>query len=122
MSGSDDAVDAPDPRPQWPDGDTEDARETPVEDGCLLCKRRAEPSERVELETGEYLCDACHGDLREFDRSVHAQLWVSEKLGRTRRILLDDWSEAVTDLSEDRRYADALPRRRSNADEYRFPE
>ena len=117
--GQEDTDDVLERQERWAAAGT--AREDPVEGRCVLCKRPADPASRADLATGEYLCDACHGDLREFDRSVHAQLWVNTELGQARRVLLDDWSEAMAAL-EDKPDADVLPRRVSNADEYQFPE
>lgn len=102
--------------------DTDAPRETPVEAACLFCKCATDPDDRIALETGEYLCSACHGDVREFNRSMHAHLWVSEELAGIRRILLDEWQEGTATLAADDAQTESLPRRRSNADEYQFPE
>ena len=70
--------------------DAEAARTTPVEEGCVWCKKtpdEADPSVTFHtIDTGEQLCSRCLGDCRCFKRTKQSQVtldrgWFDETLG-----------------------------------------
>lgn len=79
----------------------DDARSTPVNgDRCLWCK--CSPVENpTRLASGEILCGACLGDLREWKRTRYVDLLVSSSLQpSTRAALLEEWSAVQDTLVE----------------------
>jgi len=105
--------------PEW---SVDDARTTPVTDGCLWCKGHVPDAERVPVGDGELLCPNCRDDLREFKRSRFVDVIVSAGLApATRRVVLDHWDAIRADLAAQYEADDEvfpLPRRVSNADDH----
>jgi len=100
----------------------QDARDTPVTDGCVWCKHQ--PDDAVTIrETGETLCRNCLGDLREWARHRQVEIFVTSGLDPAlQRIVLDHWDAVRAELA--RQYEDdpadlfPLPTRKSNANSY----
>lgn len=108
----------------------EDARETPVDGGCVWCTVRERDAE-VPLypipATGECICAHCLGDLRMFGRFEFVQIWTWSGLDpAVKRVVKDAWSERVQPELDDV-YADhedlyQLPRFVSNAKHHEYPD
>ena len=107
---------------QWTE---QDARDTPVTDGCLWCKQT--PDNPIPVgDEGEVLCGNCRGDLREWARYRQVEIFVTSGLDPAlQRIVLDHWDAVRSELGReyDGDPADLfpLPTRKSNADSYEQP-
>lgn len=107
--------------PDWTD---EEARRIPVPaDRCIWCKCDLAASDSDPLDTGERLCRACRGDLREWKRTRFADMLVASSLEQSvKTALFDDWQglmDMIARIHGDDPNLKTLPTRTSNANEHR---